>query len=115
MNRHFAHPTCAALIVALTAVASSAVGQQPEYAPPPTAAQVTSDAPPAAPCGPAISVAESIGQPPSAPHYLFVAPSYRGYGHFAPAQTYAYGWFGACAKPHAVFHWDYFDHRWIWW
>jgi len=49
------------------------------------------------------------------PHYLFLAPTNHGYGQFVPAQTYAYGWFGVSASPHAVFHWDYFDHRWIWW
>lgn len=52
--------------------------------------------------------------PPARPHYLFLAPTDHGYGHVVPAQAYAYGWFGVCAKPHAVFHWDYFDHRWIW-
>jgi hypothetical protein len=49
------------------------------------------------------------------PHYLFVAPTSHGYGQFVPAQAYAYGWFGVCEKPHAVFHWDFYDHRWIWW
>jgi len=49
------------------------------------------------------------------PHYLFLVPTNHGYGHFVPAQTYAYGWFGVSVNPHAVFHWDYYDHRWIWW
>jgi hypothetical protein len=48
------------------------------------------------------------------PQYLFLAPTSHGYGQFVPAQTYAYGWFGVSSKPHAVFHWDYYDHRWIW-
>ena len=49
------------------------------------------------------------------PHYLFLAPTSHGNGQFVQAQTYAYGWFGVCAKPHATFHWDCYDHRWIWW
>jgi hypothetical protein len=48
------------------------------------------------------------------PQYLFLAPTNHGYGQFVPAQTYAYGWFGVSSKPHTVFHWDYYDHRWIW-
>ena len=52
---------------------------------------------------------------PITAHYLILAPTNHGYGYVVPAQAYAYGWFGVCAKPHAVFHWDYYDHRWIWW
>lgn len=48
------------------------------------------------------------------PHYLFLVPTNHGYGQFVPAQAYAYGWFGISSRPHAVFHWDCYDHRWIW-
>jgi hypothetical protein len=60
---------------------------------------------------------QSVFQPqgPDHAHYLILAPTNHGYGYVVPAQAYAYGWFGVCAKPHAVFHWDYYDHRWIWW
>jgi len=60
---------------------------------------------------------QNVVQPqgPEHPQYLLLAPTNHGYGQYVPAQSYAYGWFGVCAKPHAVFHWDYYDHRWIWW
>jgi hypothetical protein len=89
-------------------------GQQPEYAPAPPGSQATCDQ--SGPTSdPSYATAATANQPQAYPHYLFVAPSYRGYGHPVAAQTYAYGWFGACAKSHAVFHWDYFNHCWIWW
>jgi hypothetical protein len=58
----------------------------------------------------------ATGQPARAdcPQYLFLAPTYYGHGQFVPTPTYAYGWFGASSTPHAVFHWDFYDHRWIW-
>jgi hypothetical protein len=65
----------------------------------------------------AAGATDRADQPPTVehPHYLFIAPTNHGSGQFVPAQSYAYGWFGVCSKPHAVFHWDYYDHRWIWW
>ncbi len=50
------------------------------------------------------------------PQYLILQPTNAGQGRPAPAQTYAYGWFGVCPRhPHAVFHWDFYNYRWIWW
>ena len=83
--------------------AAVAAAQQPEATGQPQFAQPLAGQPPAGP---------PVAAPPQ---YLFLAPSYHAYGQFVPAQAYAYGWFGVCGHPHAVLHWDYFDHRWIWW
>jgi hypothetical protein len=48
------------------------------------------------------------------PQYLFIQPGYGGYGQFAPAQTYAYGWFGVAPRQKWTWHWDYYGDRWIW-
>ncbi len=48
------------------------------------------------------------------PHYLFVNPSYAGYGQPGPVQSYAYGWFGVCPRQMWTWHWDYYGNRWIW-
>ncbi|HEV3418252.1 MAG TPA: hypothetical protein VG056_15615 [Pirellulales bacterium] len=48
------------------------------------------------------------------PQYLFIQPSYGGYGNIQPAQTYAYGWFGAAPRQQWTWHWDYYGDRWIW-
>lgn len=48
------------------------------------------------------------------PHYLFLQPSYGGYGQAGPVQSYAYGWFGVCPRQTWTWHWDYYGSRWIW-
>ncbi|HEX3998418.1 MAG TPA: hypothetical protein VHX65_07710 [Pirellulales bacterium] len=87
------------VVLALWAAVGIAAAQQPAYGP-----QPQYSGPPAA------------MQPPLAPNpqYLFLAPTNHAYGQTVAARPYAYGWFGACSTPHAVFHWDYYDHRWIW-
>ena len=48
------------------------------------------------------------------PPYLFIQPNYGGHGQFAPAETYAYGWFGVAPRQKWTWHWDYYSNRWIW-
>jgi hypothetical protein len=48
------------------------------------------------------------------PQYLFIQPSYGGYGQLGPAPTYAYGWFGVAPRRMWTFHWDFYGGRWIW-
>ncbi len=38
------------------------------------------------------------------PRYLVLAPSYKGHATAMPAQTYAYGWFGAMPSSESFYH-----------
>lgn len=125
MQKDFRRPLAAAMLGAAMLFCTLAHAQQPQYAEPQfdqkserhPEAESLPDVPPQSvqvPAGPAVIQAAPAPYA-NRPQYLFLSPNYHGRGTVVPAQAYSYGWFGASSPHHAVFHWDYFDSRWIWW
>ncbi len=126
MERHFVRLFAAVALTASAWTARPVAAQQPQNAEPqfdqrserqPQNAEQLPDARPQSVEVPtsAMNSQPALAPYPNRPQYLFLSPSYHGTGRVVPAQAYSYGWFGACSPPHAVFHWDYFNTRWIWW